>query len=277
MLGKRANCQTLISLTLARNEVPIVVGLRLFLRESWTSVPLCMTRAGVPEPFRRPRGKPEIALEEIDRLIAAGVRFGAVLADAGYGLSAPFRQGLSARGLAWAVGVPKHQKVYPAGVSLIFPAAGRGRPRKNQIPDQLSVATETMLATATWRKVSWRRGVKGPLSARLAALRVRVADGKPQRILNKGQQHMPGEEAWHGVETSRHLQSVPRFGPTAASAIVTTVGDPKQFKCGRQFAVRLGLVRQQRLIGGKEGLMQVQIMSFRPDTSAGTRTHGIPV
>ena len=30
-------------------------------------------------------------------------------------------------------GVPKHQKFYPAGVSLNFPVAGRGRPRKNQI------------------------------------------------------------------------------------------------------------------------------------------------
>jgi len=54
--------------------------------------------------------------------MAADVCFGAILADAGYGLSASFRQGLSARGLAWAVG--------------------------------------------------WRRGVKGPLSARFGALRV---------------------------------------------------------------------------------------------------------
>ena len=35
-----------------------------------------------------------------DRAIAAGVRFGCVLADAGYRLSAPFRQGLTARKLA---------------------------------------------------------------------------------------------------------------------------------------------------------------------------------
>src|SRR5262249_29985730 len=40
-----------------------------------------------------------------------GVRFGCVLADAGYGLSAPFRQGLTARKLAWAVGIPRHLKV----------------------------------------------------------------------------------------------------------------------------------------------------------------------
>jgi SRSO17 transposase len=34
-LGKRANCQSLVSLTLARGEVPVGVGLRLFLPEDW--------------------------------------------------------------------------------------------------------------------------------------------------------------------------------------------------------------------------------------------------
>ncbi|MHC2275539.1 SRSO17 transposase [Bradyrhizobium diazoefficiens] len=36
-LGKTANCQTLVSLTLARGEVPVMVALRLFLPDSWTS------------------------------------------------------------------------------------------------------------------------------------------------------------------------------------------------------------------------------------------------
>jgi SRSO17 transposase len=195
-LGKRANCQTLVSLTLARDEVPVAVGLRLFLPESWTGDPDRMKRAHVPEARFLPRTKPQIALDEIDRLTAAGVRFGTVLADAGYGLSAPFRQGLSARGLVWAVGIPKHQKVYPADVSLIFPLAGRGRPRKNPIPDTLSVSAEAMLADAEWTKLSWRNGTKGPLQASFAAARIRVADGPPQRIHDKGQQHMPGEQAW---------------------------------------------------------------------------------
>ena len=56
-------------------------------------------------------------------MIAARVHFGCVLADAGYGLSAPFRQGLTARGLAWAVGIPRHLKVYPVDVQLIWPIA----------------------------------------------------------------------------------------------------------------------------------------------------------
>ena len=32
-LGKKANCQSLVSLTLAQGEVPMPVGLRLFLPE----------------------------------------------------------------------------------------------------------------------------------------------------------------------------------------------------------------------------------------------------
>jgi SRSO17 transposase len=58
-----------------------------------------MARAGVPKDLRRPRTKAEIALCEIDRVRAEGARFGVVLADAGYGSSAPFRQALSERGL----------------------------------------------------------------------------------------------------------------------------------------------------------------------------------
>jgi SRSO17 transposase len=195
-LGKTANCQTLVSLTLARGEVPVMLTLRLFLPESWTSDAVRLRRAGVPVEYQMPRSKPEIALAEIDRAIAAGVRFGCVLADAGYGLSAPFRQGLTARRLAWAVGIPRHLKVYPVDVKLIWPAAGRGRPRKRYIPDILSSAAEDMLADAKWQNVSWRNGTKGRLKARFAAVRVRIADGPPQRIKDKGQQHLPGEEAW---------------------------------------------------------------------------------
>jgi SRSO17 transposase len=38
------------------------------------------------------RAKGAIALAELDRLLAAGVRFGIVLTDAGYGASAAFRR-----------------------------------------------------------------------------------------------------------------------------------------------------------------------------------------
>ena len=58
------------------------------------------------------------------------------------------------------------------------------------------MAAEDMLANAKWQNVSWRTGTKGKLKARFAVVRVRIADGAPQRIGDKDQQHLPGGEAW---------------------------------------------------------------------------------
>jgi len=195
-LGKTANCQSLVSVTLASREVPVMVGLRLFLPEAWTDDPERMARAGVPKDRQTALTKPEIAIEEIDRVIASGTRFGCVLADAGYGSSGPFRQALSERGLLWAVGLSRRQNVYPADIALIFPRAKTGKRRKYHIPDRSPVSAETMLAGEKWQKVSWRRGTKGRLTCLFAACRVRVADGHKHRMLDNRMQCMPGDEVW---------------------------------------------------------------------------------
>jgi SRSO17 transposase len=191
-LGKQANCQCLVSLTLARGEVPVPVGLRLFLPSVWTADAARCAKAGVPEAARIAQTKPEIALAEIDRLLATGLRFGCVLADAGYGHGAPFRQGLSKRGLVWAVGVPRTLKVFTTGVGLLFPRANRGKPRQHAVPSETSRDAADVLAGCLWRRVVWRQGTKGALAARFAAVRVRVADGP--RSPRHG--HLPGEEVW---------------------------------------------------------------------------------
>src|SRR6202007_2603750 len=80
---------------------------------------------------------------------------------------------------------------YAADVRMIWPVAGRGRPRKRHVPNILSMAAEDTLADTAWQNISWRTGTKGKLKARFAAVRVRVADGPPQRIRDKGQQHLP--------------------------------------------------------------------------------------
>jgi SRSO17 transposase len=212
-LGKTANCQTLVSLTLARGEVPLPFALRLFLPEEWTRDPARLEKAGVPGDWRRPRTKPEMALAEIDRATAAGMRFGPVLADAGYGTSATFRAGLSERGLRWAVGIPRIVKVYPADVVLQPPPPGSRRKRSE--PDQISRSAEKTLADAVWRKVTWRRGTKGRLSAHFAAARIRVADGPAQQIRGRPAQHLPGAEAWvvgerrASGETKYYLSNLP--------------------------------------------------------------------
>ncbi len=168
-LGKRANCQALVSLTLAGREVPVPVGLRLFLPEEWTSDPERCAAAGVPEAEIAARAKGEIALAELDRLLAAGVRFGIVLADAGYGASKAFRHGLDKRGLTWAVGIARNQKVYEADVQLVPPGGRKRRP----VPDREPREAEAVLAELPWRRVTWPQGTKGALAARFAAARIR--------------------------------------------------------------------------------------------------------
>ena len=88
----------------------------------------------MPDTFRAARSKGEIALAGIDRVMAAGVRFSAVLADAGYGISATFRQAPSARDLTWAVGIPRIQKVFPADVAMVAPPPARRPSRQAFAP-----------------------------------------------------------------------------------------------------------------------------------------------
>jgi len=117
--------------------------------------------------------------------------------DAGYGSSGPFRQALSARGLAWAIGLSRRQNVYPADVGLVFPEARRSRRRKYHLPDRSAVSAEQILDHGKWRKVSWRRGTKGRLSCQFAATRVHIADGHRHRMADGRVQAMPGdEEVW---------------------------------------------------------------------------------
>jgi SRSO17 transposase len=191
-LGKRANCQVLVSLTLARDEVPLPLVLRLFLPDAWVDDPARCAEVGVPASRRRRLPKTELALEELDRVLELGVRFGHVTTDAGYGVSAAFRHGLSARGLSWAAGIPKNHGVYPASVALTWPERATGRPRQHPVPETRPVEAEAMLAAEPWRPISWRRGTKGPLRAEFAALRVRPADGAAVR----NGVHLPGDEVW---------------------------------------------------------------------------------
>ncbi len=195
VLGKQANCQVLVSLTLAQQEVPVPIALRLYLPEDWTQDKARLAEAKVPESIAF-ETKGDIALAQIDIALADGMRFGTVLADAGYGSSADFRAGLTQRGLRWAVGIQPTQKVYPADVELsVLGNPGAGRPAKYPHPSVPSVSVVQMIATLgpkALRRCSWRSGTKGMLSAHFAAVRVRVADGE---LISHGQ-HLPGQAAW---------------------------------------------------------------------------------
>jgi SRSO17 transposase len=194
-LGKQANCQSLVSLTWARDEVPIPVSLRLYLPKEWAESGARRRKARVPDAIGF-RPKWQIALDELRRIKgwAGDGGFDDVLADAGYGMVAEFRHGLDELGLLWAVGILSTQHVYSIDVGLDIPNA-RGRPRKYPRADivpRSAKDTIESLGTKAFRTVTWRQGTKGPLRARFAALRVRVADAPRQ---SRGV-HPPGAEVW---------------------------------------------------------------------------------
>lgn len=193
-LGKRANCQVLVSLTLARGEVPVPISLRLFLPKSWSTDLARCDAVGVPEAAREHRPKWKIALEELDVARAGGVRFECVTADAEYGKAAGFRQGLRERGLRYAVGIQPQQFVYPADVELLWPepTSRGGRPRKHPRPSAPGVRADEWIASLgeeAFKEISWRDGTQGPLRAKFAATRIRVAEGP--RVEGKA---LPGAE-----------------------------------------------------------------------------------
>jgi len=71
-------------------------------------------------------------------------------------------------------------------------------------------------------------------------------------------------QTWHrSSELSCKLAQVPGIGPITASALVASIGDAKNFDCGRQVAAWLGLVPRQHSSGGKSNLLG---MSKRGDT-----------
>jgi SRSO17 transposase len=194
-IGKNANCQVLVSVTLACDEVPVPVALRLFLPEAWANDHKRRQRVGIPDGIGH-RPKWQIALDEIDRLRAAGISFGDVLADAGFGNVRDFRNGLTERGLTWAVGIQSTTAVYPIDVQARLPRRkASGRPCTHPRPSRKQAAAKALIATlgpSAFRTITWRKGTKGELTARFAAVRVRLADGPEIR----GGQHVPSEPGW---------------------------------------------------------------------------------
>jgi SRSO17 transposase len=193
-LGKQANCQVLVSLTLARDDVHAPIGLRLYLPDTWVKDKQRRKKAHVPASVSY-QPKWQIALDEIDRVILAGTRFGTVLADAGYGVCAEFRRGLTKRGLSYAVGILATQNMYSTGVEVTVASrmSGVGRPRTRSRADEAPRSAKDFIdAHAKFRSVQWRSGTKGALSGDFAIVRVRPADAEE----TENRVHLPGDEAW---------------------------------------------------------------------------------
>ena len=58
-------------------------------------------------------------------------------------------------------------------------------------------------------------------------------------------------------EDAQRLLKIPGIGPMTATAIISAIGNGKQFKCGRDLAAWLGLTPKQHSSGGKERLLGI--------------------
>jgi transposase len=56
---------------------------------------------------------------------------------------------------------------------------------------------------------------------------------------------------------AKRLQQIPGIGPITSTALVSAIGNGKQFKRGRDFAAWLGLTPRQHSSGGKECLLNI--------------------
>jgi len=123
-----------------------------------------------------------MALDQIERARERGIPEGVVLADAGYGNDAKFREQLTEWKLPYVAGIQSTVTVWRPGEEPKPAPAGKGlgRPPKllQRDPEHRPVAVKELalsLPAGVWKNISWRQGVGEKLASRFAALRVRPA------------------------------------------------------------------------------------------------------
>jgi SRSO17 transposase len=173
-LGKEANCQVAVSLSIANHHASLPVAYRLYLPEAWAKDRARRKKAGVPAQIKF-KTKPAIALDQLKWACEAGLRRGVVLMDAAYGTDSRLRTGMTALGLSYAVGIQPKILVWPPGTG----PKRRGKPLNNtgrrDEPDLLSVKKVALgLPEDAWHTIQWREGSADWLSSRFARVRVRV-------------------------------------------------------------------------------------------------------
>lgn len=168
-VGKVANCQIAVALSVATRRDHLPIDFNLYLPRCWTGDRARRSEAEIPKHIRF-RTKIEIALDQIRQAVAADVPRGVVLADSAYGDSAKFRRTLRQLDLHYGVGVSSNLTVWRADKFEVR------RGSKIALKDLAA-----QLPAKAIRKVTWREGTKGRMSARFAVRRVVPcrADGVP--------------------------------------------------------------------------------------------------
>jgi SRSO17 transposase len=195
-LGKVANCQTVVTAeyivddTTSSSPCHWPVTAQLYLPEAWLVDPERRARIRIPEDAA-PHTKYEVALAVLDRAIAWRVPFQIVLADAGYGRSAPMMRSLEERqvqfvcGVDKLFGVRKPHEVASTPTQAPMRTGKPGAPHKaHPAPLYVVKTIVAALADTEWQTICWRAGPQGMLQRQFVALRMHWATGEAGRSLD---------------------------------------------------------------------------------------------
>jgi SRSO17 transposase len=161
-LGKQANCQVAVTLSIANHHASLPIAYRLYLPKEWIENAPRRKKAHVPAKVTF-KTKPQIALEQIRAALQANVAPGVVLMDASYGNNGILRCALTRLDLTYVAAITSIVKV-------------RHLRKNDPKPRRVSVeALAVSLPKHAWRTVTWREGTNEKLQSRFARVRVHAA------------------------------------------------------------------------------------------------------
>jgi SRSO17 transposase len=198
-LGKQANCQVAVSVHAVSDTASCPLQWRLFVPREWAHDAPRRHKTGIPQEVGH-REKWRLALDTFDELAGWGMVPPVVVADAGYGQNADFRDGLSERGIGYVVAVRSDVTVHRHDARPTAPPwSGNGR--KPQARYRHKPSPVAALAAGHGRQafteVTWREGSRGPMRSRFVALRVRPAGIRARRLARAAATAEHGH--WDGV------------------------------------------------------------------------------
>ena len=173
-LGKQANCQVAVTLSIANHSASLPVAYRLYLPKDWTRDRPRRNKAGVPRDIGF-KTKPEIALERIRWACEAGLPRGVGLMDAAYGNDSRLRAGMTALGVPYVAGILPNTLMWRSGTGPRRTDKPLNNTGRRDEPDLISAEQVVRgLPKRAWRTVRWREGSAEWLSSRFARVRVGV-------------------------------------------------------------------------------------------------------
>jgi SRSO17 transposase len=212
-LGKQANCQVAVSLSIANTFASLPIAYRLYIPKAWFDDEHADRRkaCGVPSDVEF-FTKPQIALEQIREAVVAGIPKGVVVADAAYGNTTSFRDGITALGVTYALSVQAATSVWRPGEAPLKPP--KRRSKRGRVPIRLRrtakrhpISIEDLayeLPQSAFKQITWREGTAKALRSRFAAIRVRPANGDTSRS-------SPREYEWLLIEWPKDQEAPTKY------------------------------------------------------------------